>query len=87
MIMETDKIKQRDVVDYFMWYLFNYWNRCEAIRIYGENLGNHIYEKWETCRIDGLDQLEWYANLDNQCREKLVTHAVMFMQEKKNKNG
>ena len=63
------------IVDNFMYYVFNKWCMEEAVRNYGENLGMHIFKKWEVCRIDGGDQLEWYANLDSECRRKLVERA------------
>ena len=59
----------------FMFYLFNKWCKEEAIRLYGNNLGNHIFNKWVWYRENGGDQLEWYANLDNQCQRKIVDRA------------
>ena len=63
------------IVDNFMYYVFNKWSREEAVHVFGENLGMHIFKKWESYRINGGDQLEWYANLDADCRCKLVERA------------
>lgn len=60
----------------FMWYMFNKWCKNEAIRIFGENLGNHIWDKWsEIIRFGCGDNLYFYAQLDNDCRQKLVDRA------------
>lgn len=62
-------------VDNFMYYVFNKWSEAEAIHVFGDNLGRHIYNKWVWYRENGGDQLEWYANLDTTCRRKLVDRA------------
>ena len=59
----------------FAFYLFNKWSKEEAIRLYGNNLGNHIFKGWGGYRERGGDQLEWYANLDDSCRRKIVDRA------------
>lgn len=59
----------------FMFYLFNRWDKSEAIQIFGDNLGRHIYGKWLWCRENGADQLVWYAELDRECQNKLVARA------------
>jgi hypothetical protein len=47
----------------------------ESKKVFGENLGKHIFEKWVWYRQNGGDQLVWYANLDSACRRKLVDRA------------
>lgn len=69
-------MKPEEVVTKFMYYVFNEWDKEEAIRLYGENLGRHIYGKWLWCREHNGDQLGWYAELDQVCRAKLVERAI-----------
>lgn len=56
----------------FMLYMFNVWNMKESIRVFGVNLGEHIFNKWLDMRHDDL---RWYASLDDKCRQKLVDAA------------
>lgn len=57
----------------FGYYLFNKWNRDESIHVFGENLGNHIWGKWNSVVRDGCgDQLYWFMNLDDSCKQKLI---------------
>ena len=65
-----------NIVTVFMYYIFNKWNYDEAVIIFGENLGKHIYKKWVQCRNINYDQLGWYADLDTTCRNKLVQRAI-----------
>lgn len=59
-----------------MYYMFNRWCRDEAVKIYGTNLGNHVWQKWvDVVRFGDGDQLRFYANLDNECRRKLIDRA------------
>ena len=78
----TDE-KGRTIVDYFMYYIFNRWCHSEAIAIYGENLGNHIFDKWKELMERGGEQLVWYANLDTTCRRKLVERALEYYNKEK----
>ena len=55
-----------------MWYMFNKWSHAEAVAIYGNDLGNHIYEKW----LNSPSPLHLFADIDSECREKLVERAV-----------
>lgn len=55
----------------FMLYVYNKWDPCEAENLFGESLGEHIFEKW----IKRIDALLWYSELDNECRQKLVDRA------------
>lgn len=56
----------------FMYYMYNVWNKEEAINLFGEWLGKHIYSKW--CDLHDKE-LIFYASLDNECRQKLVDRA------------
>ncbi|MBO7731849.1 MAG: hypothetical protein J6S67_04835 [Methanobrevibacter sp.] len=62
-------------VTYFMWYIYNRWSHSESIMLFGENLGEHIFEKWMWYRRQSLDSLMWYSELDNECRQKIVDRA------------
>lgn len=67
--MET---KKHNEVTNFMYFMLNVWNESESIRIFGDNLGRHIFEKW----LNFLhDDLRWYGSLDNKCRQKIVDAA------------
>ena len=61
-----------------MYYIFNVWCEDEAVSVFGNNLGTHIYKKWCWYRNNGGDQLEWYANLDEKCRTKIVERACEY---------
>ena len=55
-----------------MLYVYNKWGINEAHLLFGKNLGDHIFGKW----IEHLsDKLYWYAELDNECRQKIVDRA------------
>ena len=71
-------MEKRRVVDNFMYYIFNVWCEDEAVSVFGNDLGTHIYEKWCWYRNNGGDQLEWYANLDEECRTKIVERACEY---------
>jgi len=58
-----------------MYYLFNRWSEAEAVRIYGDNLGHHIWKKYIDYMNRQLGELRFYAELDNVCRQKLVDRA------------
>lgn len=55
----------------FMYYIYNKWNLAESKNLFGENLGDHIWEKY----MQFSDKLYFYAELDNECREKIVNRA------------
>lgn len=60
----------------FMYYMFNRWNMDEALYVFGNNLGRHIWEKYISCiQQHNGDKLLFYANLDSTCRNKLVERA------------
>lgn len=56
----------------FMYYMYNKWCIGEAKKIFGDNLGEHIFSKWIEHR---KDQLYWYSELDTSCRQKIVNRA------------
>jgi hypothetical protein len=57
--------------------MFNRWSRDEAVKIFGKDLGNHIFEKWITYGLDYFHDrtMQLYSNLDSECRVKLVERA------------
>ena len=55
----------------FMYYCFNRWSLDEACAIFGNDHGNHIWEKW----TGKFDSLIWYSELDDDCKQKLVDRA------------
>ena len=59
----------------FMYYIYCRWSLEEAIKIYGEDLGNHIWDKW--CQCLDLDDptMMWYASLDTKCKGLVVARA------------
>ena len=59
----------------FMLYIYNKWSQSEAIRVFGDDLGLHIWNKWLKSRERGVDTLFWYSELDNDCKDKLVFRA------------
>lgn len=64
-----------NVVTCFMWYVFNAWNKKEALSLFGENLGKHIFDKWLYYKVNNLGELSWYSELDSHCREIIVERA------------
>ena len=60
-----------NTVTNFMYYIYNRWNEYEAEKIFGKDLGKHIWNKW----INRSDSLLWYSELDNGCKDKLVARA------------
>ena len=60
----------------FMYYMYNKWCIGEAKKVFGNNLGEHVFSKWVHHRKDtGLGDLYWYSELDNKCRRKIVDRA------------
>lgn len=64
-------MKNNEVTN-FMLYVYNKWGINEAHLLFGKNLGDHIFGKWIEHRSD---QLYWYAELDESCRQKIVDRA------------
>lgn len=60
----------------FMLYMYNKWCIGEAKKVFGENLGTHLYNKWVHHRNESkLGDLYWYSELDTTCRNKIVARA------------
>ena len=60
----------------FMFYMYNKWNIEESIKVFGQNLGEHIYRKWQRAWEDEHDSNLWfYSQLDSACRSLLVERA------------
>lgn len=53
------------------YYLFNRWTYAESLKVFGENLGSHIYDKW----TDAKDSLRFFSSLDRDCRQKILDRA------------
>lgn len=70
--METKT--KNNVVTYFMWYIYNKYNEEESERLFG-NMGGYIFRKLieHGGRSCGLS---WYADLDKECRQRLVDRAI-----------
>ena len=64
-------MKNNEVTN-FLLYVYNKWSINEAHLLFGKNLGDHIFGKWIEHRSD---QLYWYAELDTECRQKIVDRA------------
>lgn len=59
----------------FMLYMYNKWNHSEAMQLFGESLGNHIYAKWIEAFRTNDRTVDWYSDLDVKCRQTLVDRA------------
>ena len=67
---------EHNEVTNFMYYMYNKWSKDEAIRLFGNNLGNHIFGKWVWKGENTHDQtMSFYSELDSSCRQKLVDRA------------
>lgn len=64
--------KENNDVTCFMYYIFNRFNVEEAMSLFGESLGKHIYDKF----IHAASALYWYSELDRRTKQKLVDRAV-----------
>ena len=71
--MANSNEKNNDVTC-FMYYIFNKWNLAEAKLVYGDNLGEHIYNKF----LDARSALYWYSEIDTECKNKIVERAKHF---------
>jgi flavodoxin len=48
----------------------------EAKKVFGNNLGEHIFNKWvEKHEYSNDITMSWYSDLDNECRRKIVDRA------------
>lgn len=69
-------MNNKKAVDAFMLYLYNRWSINEAHLLFGNSLGEHIFNKWVHHRQNTkLGDLYWYSELDNACRQKIVDRA------------
>lgn len=66
-------MKKNNEVENFMLYMFNKWCIGEAKKVFGNNLGEHIFSKWED--YGAGRELLWYSELDTRCRQRLVDRA------------
>lgn len=71
--MITNMEKKYNDVTTFMWYVFNRWCMSEACHLFGDDLGAHIFAKWED--YGAGRELLWYSELDTRCRQRLVDRA------------
>lgn len=63
-------------VECFMYYMYNRWNLNESKKLFGNDLGTHIFNKWTGKREYSHDQtMSWYGDLDKKCRDKLLERA------------
>lgn len=56
----------------FMLYMFNRWSMEEARQVFGDGMGEHLFNKWAA---SGCNELMFYAQLDAANRRKLVVRA------------
>lgn len=69
--------RKNNDVTCFMWYVNERMTLGEMSIVFGER-GQHIYDHWVFCREHHLGDLRWYADLDTECRQKLVDRAVLI---------
>lgn len=67
--------EQVNQVTAFMLYMFNKWCIGEAKKVFGDNLGEHVFKKWVDLHCE-MGTLYWYAELDKRCRKKIVERAI-----------
>lgn len=72
-----------NVVTLFMYYMYNKWSKEESIRLFGNDLGNHIFNKWLGKHEYSNDiTMSWYADLDNERRQMIVDRAIEVYSKK-----
>ena len=60
----------------FMYYMYNRWCIEESKMLFGENLGQHVFDKWVGKGEHTNDQtMSWYGELDTGLQNKLVARA------------
>lgn len=74
-----DKKEQRKIIESLIAYLMWDWCREEAQLVFGERLGNHLWEKWDNSmlnsngeEVSNPDVLGWYLSLDYDNRDRLI---------------
>lgn len=74
-------MKRKSELECYLYYMWNAFNDYTCNRIFGNDLGNHIFDKWEVCiqrcRMDGAPAA-LFADLDDECRQKLTEAAVAY---------
>ena len=74
-------------VDFYFFFMWNRWDERECHKIFGEMLGNHLWNKWITyCQEKGSHHAtsKFYAELDCTNREILVEYCIQYYQTKQN---
>lgn len=56
----------------FMLYMYYRWSMEEAKHVFGDGMGEHLFNKWTAT---GFDELVFYLQLDAETRRKLVARA------------
>lgn len=85
-INNTNAARNRYICDYitnFIYYLYNNWNKEEAIMLFGERLGAILYGKWEKRYMN--DSLRWYSELNLNCKRIIVDRSNKIYNKKFNK--
>jgi hypothetical protein len=62
--------QQSNAVACFFYYVMNNFSHGEAVKLFGENLGTHIYNK-----LDGRSIERWFMELDLNCQQTIVNRA------------
>lgn len=63
-------------------YLYNKWQIIEAKELFGEWMGEHIYNKW--CDYD-KDMLKFVCELDKESLDKLIARACSLYNGRNNR--
>ena len=69
-----------NIVSSFFYYMWNKFCYEEAIKIFGQNLGDHIWVKWKhkcsqhPCSLGAAEDL--FSELDTSNRAKVVNRAI-----------
>ena len=68
-------------VNSFVYYMANRWSWSESLRIFGQDLGTHFYNKWAQAAEDSTPDYAtlklWYA-MSNTYRPKLLNAAIAY---------
>lgn len=72
----------KNEVSNFAYYVFNRWSLEESKKLFGLDLGVHIFQKWTECVSSRRGELYWYCELDSECQQKLVDRANEIYGEK-----
>ena len=62
------------IVDLFFKYMYNVWDYYECIEIFGDDLGEHIWDKW--VNYFHQDCLELWGGLDAHLQEQLINRIM-----------